>query len=87
MSLGLETLAIGLCVEHGDDEEAIVRTVGVIAGVGLGAVSKYADDLADEVVDIADDVVESSKGIQLEEYLKEVESLFGKGWTTVLDTY
>ena len=48
---------------------------------------KKADDLADEVVDIADDVVESSKGIQLEEYLKEVESLFGKGWTTVLDTY
>ena len=36
-----------MCVEHGDDEEAIARTVGVIAGVGLGAVSKYADDVAD----------------------------------------
>jgi len=45
VSLGLETLAIGLCVEHGDDEEAIARTVGVIAGMGTGAVSKYADEM------------------------------------------
>ncbi len=36
-----------MCVEHGDDEEAVARTVGVIAGVGLGAVSKYADDVAE----------------------------------------
>ena len=43
VSLGLETLAIGLCVEHGDDEEAVARTVGVIAGMGAGAVTKYAN--------------------------------------------
>ena len=36
VSLGLETLAIALCVEHGDDEEAIVRTVSVIAGTSFG---------------------------------------------------
>ena len=35
------------CVEHGDDEEAVFRTVGVIAGTGLGAVSKYTDELAE----------------------------------------
>ena len=29
------------------DEEAVFRTIGVIAGVGLSAVSKYADDVAD----------------------------------------
>lgn len=59
-------------------------------GKVVSNVAKKVDDVtkyADEVVDIADDVVDSSKGIQLEEYLKEVESLFGKGWTTVLDTY
>lgn len=38
---------ISLCVEHGDDEEAIVRTVGVIAGMGAGAVVKYADEVAE----------------------------------------
>lgn len=43
--LGIETLAIALCVEHGDDEEAVARTVGVIAGAGLGAVSKYTDKM------------------------------------------
>ena len=74
--LGIETLAIGLCVEHGDDEEAIARTVGVIAGVGLGTVSKYADDVVDltdvkqpknmdvveEITDNLDDVVEGGSG-------------------------
>ena len=27
--LGIETLAIGLCVEHGDDEEAQQRVIGM----------------------------------------------------------
>jgi len=41
--LGIETLAIALCVELGDDEEAIVRTVGVIAGTSFGACNNYTE--------------------------------------------
>ena len=41
VGLGIDSLAIGLCIE-----QAIVRTVGVIAGAGLGAASKYADEVA-----------------------------------------
>ena len=40
-----QTLAIGLCIEHGDDEETVARTVGVITGMGAGAVTKYANDV------------------------------------------
>ena len=47
VGLGIDSLAIGICIEHGDDEEAVMRTIGVIAGAGLGAVSKYADDISD----------------------------------------
>lgn len=46
MSLGLEPLAIGLCVEHGDDEEAVFRTVGVIAGTSFGALGKYGNEVS-----------------------------------------
>ena len=48
MSLGLETLAIALCVEHGDDEEAQQRIVAMAmdgAFESLGAVTKYADEV------------------------------------------
>ena len=45
IGFGIDSLAIGICIEHGDDEEAVFRTVGVIAGAGLGAASKYADDV------------------------------------------
>ena len=55
VGLGIDSLAIGICIEHGDDEEAVMRTIGVIAGAGLGAVSKYAD----EVADLGDDVLGS----------------------------
>ena len=60
VGLGIDSLAIGLCVEHGDDEEAVARTVGVIAGVGLGAVSKYADDVADLTDDTLGSVYKNS---------------------------
>lgn len=74
VGLGIDSLAIGLCVEHGDDEEAITRTVGVIAGVGLGAVSKYADDVADLTDDTFGSVYKNSlddvdgfKGLNLDD--------------------
>ncbi len=56
VGLGIDSLAIALCIEHGDDEEAVARTVGVIAGMGAGAVVKYAD----EIVELGDDVIETA---------------------------
>ena len=51
VGLGIDSLAIGLCVEHGDDEEAIARTVGVIAGAGLGALGKYGDEITKNTIE------------------------------------
>ena len=57
--LGIETLAIGLCVEHGDDEEAIARTVGVIAGTSFGALGKYGDEIVEMSADYSNYFLES----------------------------
>ncbi len=72
VGLGIDSLAIGLCVEHGDDEEAIVRTVGVIAGVGLGAVSKYADDVADLTDDTFGSVYKKKIASESSEYVDDI---------------
>lgn len=66
---------ISLCVEHGDDEEAVARTVGVMSGVGLGAIGKYGDEIVsikplkkiksnvvDEVAEGGTDVWEMTEG-------------------------
>ena len=49
---------ISLCVEHGDDEEAVARTVGVIAGTSFGVLGKYSDEIAK----LSDDVIETAYG-------------------------
>ena len=51
MSLGLETLAIALCVEHGDDEEAQQRVIGMAIS---GATCK--EDVLDILEFIADEL-------------------------------
>ena len=48
-----------MCVEHGDDEEAIARTVGVIAGTSFGALGKYGDEIVEMSADYSNYFLES----------------------------